>query len=224
MSSSYQNYQKARDASWQCLIDHGVSKLPISISELLRAEGIPFGCYCDNRMQLRKNGLFKLMENDGFTLMDGAGKQRVYFNELLPPPRCRFTLAHELGHIYLGHLRMPEPGCSTVTVLNREPHPFDDPWETEANIFASRLLAPACVLKELGLNTPEEIAALCGISLTAARFRAERMEKLNEREHTRFAAGKRSCFYLSPLEQQVSAQFSEFIQAVLASRRPNGQH
>lgn len=68
-------------------------------------------------------------------------------------------------------------------------------------MFASRLLAPACVLWALDARTPEEIASLCKISHQAAAFRAERMELLYRR-------GK---FLASPLERKVYEQFSKFI-------------
>ena len=73
--------------------------------------------------------------------------------------------------------------------------------EREANVFASRLLAPACVLWALDARSPEEIAALCRISNQSAKFRAERMQKLYDRNR----------FLTSPLERQVYQQFSAFI-------------
>ena len=69
-------------------------------------------------------------------------------------------------------------------------------------MFASRLLAPACVLWALNARTPEEIAALCQISHQAAKFRAERMAILYERNR----------FLSSPLERKVYDQFKEFIE------------
>ena len=87
-------------------------------------------------------------------------------------------------------------------LVNREPDPKDNPIEQAANVFASRLLAPACVLWALDAKTPEQIAALCQISLQAATFRAERMALLYER-------GK---FLASPLERQVYHQFANYIE------------
>ena len=73
--------------------------------------------------------------------------------------------------------------------------------EREANVFASRLLAPACVLWALDVKTPEQIAALCRISHQSASFRAERMQILYQRNR----------FLSSPLERKVYEQFTEFI-------------
>lgn len=68
-------------------------------------------------------------------------------------------------------------------------------------MFASRLLAPACVLWGLNFHTAEEIAKVCNISITAAQIRAERMDMLY----------KRNKFLISPLERKVYEQLKGFI-------------
>ena len=108
--------------------------------------------------------------------------------------RARFTVAHELGHILLGHV-------GKYTLVNREPSPRDDPVEQAANGFAARLLAPACVLWGCRVSSAAEIAALCDISAVAARYRWERMQLL-------YARGK---FLISPLERTLYACFSQYI-------------
>lgn len=210
MESPYGQYQNARDASWLCLIHHGVQSLPVSMSKLLRESGVPIGRYCDNAAKLRHIGLDRLMVNDGFTIRDHAGKLFVYYNEQCSPQRTRFTLAHELGHIVLGHLTAGDFGVQ-YSPRNNEPLEVRDPAEREANVFASRLLAPACVLWRLGIHRAEDIAQLCQISTTAAQFRAERMDRLYQREADWLSTKGRSCFLQSPLEQQVLAQFEEYV-------------
>ena len=76
-----------------------------------------------------------------------------------------------------------------------------DEEEQEADMFAARLLAPACVLHELHATTATEIAKICNISMQAAKNRAERMQVLEARNK----------YYLHPLEQQVRKQFEDFI-------------
>ena len=122
------------------------------------------------------------------------GTPYIFVSEDCTPERQRFTIAHELGHILLGHV-------GEGNLVNREPDPTDHPMEREANVFASRLLAPACVLWALDARTPEEIAALCRISGQSAAFRAERMELLYDRNR----------FLKSPLERKVYQQLSAFI-------------
>lgn len=108
--------------------------------------------------------------------------------------RSRFTIAHELGHILLGHVGKYE-------LVKREPAPSDNPMEQEANVFASRLLAPACVLWGCKVQSAEDIARLCDISLTAAEYRWTRMQQLYRRDK----------FWISPLEREVYAGFKKFI-------------
>ena len=110
------------------------------------------------------------------------------------PPRQRFTAAHELGHILAGHV-------GKYTLVNREPSPQDNPIEQAANVFASRLLAPACVLWGCGVQTAEEIQQLCQISRQAAAYRMERLRVLYARQR----------FLTSPLERAVYEQFREYI-------------
>ncbi|MEG1551166.1 MAG: hypothetical protein RR355_02735, partial [Oscillospiraceae bacterium] len=73
--------------------------------------------------------------------------------------------------------------------------------EIQADIFASRLLAPACVLWGLNLHTADEIMSACNISHSAAQIRAERMAILYSR----------NVFLQSDLEKKVYSNFSEFI-------------
>lgn len=178
---NYTEYKKSRNLSWQVLLNENVTELPVMVGELCRRMGIWIQYYepADG--------------NDGCsTIIDGQA--RIFISKNCIPERQRFTAAHELGHILLGHV-------GRYRLVNREPTEKDNPIEQEANVFASRFLAPACVLWALNAKTPEEIGRLCRISHQAAVFRAERMAILYER-------GK---FLSSPMERAVYAQFSAFI-------------
>ena len=143
-------------------------------------------------------GLSEAAENnDGFTY-----KSVIFYNDVCTVERQRFTVAHELGHILLHNGN---------GLYNREPQVKDNPIEQEANVFASRLLAPACVLWGLGVTNAEQIAELCNISMQSAKFRIERLNKLYEREKEFRQKYGRSCFLLSPDERAVYEQFREYI-------------
>lgn len=205
----YGKYKYSRNAAWRCLLDNNIAVLPVSVSSIARRNHIRLGAYSKNAPLIERLGLGSLLKNDGFSTLTSTGFIVLYRDDL---DRCRirFTLAHELGHIFLGHL-LPAVNGSSCTILNREPTDNDDPLEHEANVFASRLLAPACVLWGLGTRSAEEISLLCDISLAAARIRAERMALLYSREDELLAAGRPSCFLLSPLERQVYQNFFEYI-------------
>ena len=77
--------------------------------------------------------------------------------------RRKFTLAHEVGHIYLGHTwHGPEE-------------------EKEANWFASQLLMPECVLMEIwrrdGKLLAQDVASWFFVSDAAAHNRVRQLQR-----------------------------------------------
>lgn len=194
----YTDYQNARDAAWRMLIQFKVSKMPVRISDGIKEMGISLAPYSKSEGFLTELSLSALLqETDGLSVHIQE-KYYIFYRGDMTPGRIRFTVAHELGRIVLGHLEN-----QTHTTRNREPRKDDAQIEQMANVFASRLVAPACVLYELNATTPERIAELCDISLAAARFRAERMELLK----------KRGAFGMSQLEREVQKQFQDFIKS-----------
>lgn len=178
----YTDYQNARDAAWKLLIDLNIKELPIRPGAICKTLGIPIWLYTP------ADG------DDGVSFIEKS-KPVIMVSRNIPLARQRFTAAHELGHVLLDHV-------GRYKLVNREPRPDDNPVEHAANVFASRLLAPACILWGCGAKTPEQIATLCDISYQAARFRAERMKLLYERNK----------FLISPLERKVYRQFADYIE------------
>lgn len=181
----YGKYKNARDAAWRCLIDFNITSLPVKILGITKILDIKIVKDSEIRKLSPKESGKSYLVNDQW---------HIIYNDAEPKQRCKFTIAHELGHILLGHDL--KNGDYTRSFELSKPEE-----ETEADIFASRLLAPACVIWALDLHTPEEIAQLCDISNQAAEIRAERMKILYQRNR----------FLLSPLERQVYRNFEEFI-------------
>lgn len=180
---NYKNYQKSRNATWQMLIDLGIKELPIKTTDLCRRIGVSV----------------KVAELDpdidGYTTtINEIPTIIVNSLKLENHARLRFTVAHEIGHILLGHVGIYD-------LVHRNPFDEQTEHEREANVFASRLLAPACVLWGCGVQSPEQIIQLCDISYQAAQFRWERMKVLYERNK----------FLTSPLEKQVYEKFKPFV-------------
>ena len=87
----------------------------------------------------------------GFTVTDPVtGTHIIFFNNLKYDKTIRFTLAHELGHIRLGHTEDNEIA------------------DKEANCFARNILCPVQIVKEYALSTAEEYAECFGVSLPMA--------------------------------------------------------
>ena len=177
----YRDYRVSRDLAWQVLIRERVTELPVKIGSLCKNMGIDLRYY------------EPVDENDGFSTIIN-GQARIFVSAKCSNARQRFTAAHELGHILLGHV-------GEHRLVNREPDVHDNPIEQAANVFASRILAPACVLWALDARTPEQIAEICRISRQAAEFRAERMALLYARDR----------FLTSPMEREVYRQFLPWI-------------
>lgn len=180
MLVKYSDYQNSRNLSWEILIREEVTELPVKIVTLCRNMGIRVK-YSD------------LGENSGEArIIDG--NPMIFISQNEPIERQRFTVAHELGHILLGHV-------GKYRLVNREPSAKDNPIEQEANVFASRLLAPACILWGCGVKSAEDIAGLCSISYAAAEFRWNRFKILLDRDK----------FLTSPLEYKVYRKFLPYI-------------
>lgn len=182
----YGLYQNVRNASWQCLLDYNIKELPVNLLHITRKSGI----------KTIKNSLVNELapSESGISVRDGS-QWFIVYDDGDSIPRRRFTIAHELGHIFLGHEL--KKGYHTRTINLKKPES-----EKEADMFAARLLAPACVLWGLDLHTTDEIQHVCNISYTAAQARADRMKILYERNK----------FLTSRLEQKVFENFREFIE------------
>lgn len=111
----------------------------------------------------------KLPGFDGCHLrFDTSGRTLILLNSNMCHCRKRFTLAHEIGHILLGHLPAQLQGGSIVEARHA--------WqEAEANRFASELLMPLPALKKFGMLTVEGIAQVFDVSPAAARIKARQL-------------------------------------------------
>ncbi|MGN0182840.1 MAG: ImmA/IrrE family metallo-endopeptidase [Candidatus Ornithomonoglobus sp.] len=198
MYTNYNNYKKVRDLSWEILIRFNISSLPVDIFSICHKAGIMVYTYRQNKELIDRLGLAQhVKNNDGFSTTINKRYVIFYDDTIIPSGRAKFTLAHELGHILLRHITKD----NVVTRWNRGEETPHDPRETAANQFAARLLAPACILRELNVQTVDELRELTGLSYTAAGYRLQRLEELR----------KRNKFYLSPLERRVKNQFNNFI-------------
>ena len=181
----YGRYKNARNNAWQTLLDLNITSLPVDVISICKTLGI----------NVVKNSVInELKSNESGVCLFENNEWYIIFDDTSSKERARFTIAHELGHILLGHPLQYGYHARKIDVSKPD-------VEVEADIYASRLLAPACVLWGLDLHTPEEIKAVCGISYTAAKIRAERMEILY----------KRSKFLTSPLERKIYSNFATYI-------------
>ena len=190
--TTYDFYREARDKSWQFLLESGACTLPLPLSAICQKRDIT--------LMLDTKGGYLADSDKGVTFKTPEGKFCILLNPADPVPVRRYTTAHELGHIYLNH---PMQGGKYGRTFGIQKTATQDPIEYQAERFAIGILAPACVLYGLGIHTAEDIAKVCGISLSAARIRAERLAVLYQRKS----------FFCSPLERKVFELFEDFIKA-----------
>lgn len=180
----YGKYKNVRNSAWQALLDLNVTKLPVSVNSIAKQLGIKV---------IKNSDIHELQNGErGATILKNE-QWYIIFNDTESVPVCRFTVAHEIGHILLGHILVSGTKYRTFSKRDEE--------EQEADMFAARLLAPACVLHELQALSAEQIAKVCNISISAAEVRSERMQVLEARNK----------YYLHPLERRVREQFADYI-------------
>lgn len=149
-----------RLAAAQVILDHGITALPVDPMAIARA--------CDIIVEA------KPAEHEGFSGMlarVGENFGILYATHIPSPGFQRFSVAHELGHYLLaGHVdQLLELGPH----VSRAGFVTADPYEMEADLFASALLLPdklfTLELKRAseGLDGIAEVADLAQTSLTA---------------------------------------------------------
>ncbi|SET33304.1 ImmA/IrrE family metallo-endopeptidase [[Clostridium] polysaccharolyticum] len=129
-----------------------IATFPVSCISILNQYNIT--CFSYKELTAKQPALSELCQkysNDAFSYGN-----LVCYNDTMPIERIRFSLMHELGHLLL--------------------HSEN---ETDANLFASHLLAPRCILKKSRLTQPKDISTLFGISREAAVYALKDLSKMD---------------------------------------------
>ncbi|MBR2388149.1 MAG: ImmA/IrrE family metallo-endopeptidase [Clostridia bacterium] len=190
----YGIYKEIRNSSWRCLIDFKINHLPIDVLDIALKSKVHV---------IRNSHVNVLKPNEyGKSYFDGDTWIIVY-DDLRDIPTCRFTIAHELGHFFLGH-------ALVYSRYANEKKPYKKhPAEKQADSFALRLLCPACVLKDLNISSAEDIAKYCRVPIEWAEKRYVRLKALKERDK----------FFTDPLEREVYDNFNNYLKTVKRKKR-----
>ena len=141
------------------LLEQGISALPVNPCAIPPKNGWMLFSYSTFAARIQESVAYLQTnyDKDGFVLWSEPAQTFVIcYNDSAPQNEIRWTVTHEIAHISLHHV---SPGCPVLArhgAGNRL-------YELEAECFALRALCPAPVLRECGVDTPEEIANMCGI-------------------------------------------------------------
>lgn len=108
---------------------------------------------------------------------DGTNEFVVKYNPTESPNRQRFTIAHELGHVVLGHVQPGQPKRDRALVYDKM-----DKDEVAANQFAAEIVIPHKLLNqyvyEEGFYRAADLARLFGVSEQAMYYRMKNLRIL----------------------------------------------
>ena len=112
-----------------------------------------------------------MRSDDGITMYDvEKDSYDIIINaaDNIPPGRVLWTKMHEIGHIYLGHLKRYD-----LKELRRYKHEdgLYDQLEFEADLFAGEVLASKWLMRQLDIVNSQDISDICGLSDAAALSR-----------------------------------------------------
>ncbi len=122
-------YSEVEEITTNDLLKHSSLALPISIDEIINDMSIKTMAYADlppDKLALLAN--LGASSDNGFSINNGRGEWRIFYDKTYYECRDNSTKAHELGHIRLDHSER------------------SDLAEAEANVYMSRILAPYPIL------------------------------------------------------------------------------
>lgn len=206
----YERYRNSTNPALQILSDCHIDRLPMDIDVICEILGVCVLSYDAGAEVIERAHLYRAVRSTNGLAFYLRETPVILFNETQELPQVMFTIAHELGHIVFQHVKPCQP-C---------PAGKGERWnasrkETAANQFAAQLLAPPCVLRDMGLYSPKEIMRLCMIPQQAAAYSARRIERLNQQR----------AVLTDPLELAVCARFQPYIsKASMCAKEGSGRN
>lgn len=147
------DYPATQKAAFEFIEDSGISKLPISITALIKTSPniriVKYSTFARKHNttveRIAKSG----NSEDGFCVWHSTEDRYViFYNDTIKnKQRIRFTLAHELGHCVLGHHQLVKKAVLSRRSLTESEY---SNLEKEANFFARTILAPLPIIFKYG--------------------------------------------------------------------------
>ena len=156
------------------LLESGMNSLPVTteqLEDIITSKGFKIIYYdvsCKEHADiLERLGVLQLADRTkAFTYI--SGHEKIVFIKIgISANEKRLLLAHELGHITMGHM-------SDNGVIGYQPGGLiDEAQEDEANAFALEFLAPVCILSKKHINTCQKISGLTLLDEKRSRLIAD---------------------------------------------------
>lgn len=186
----------ALHTAWEALVLSKIDTLPVDLHKVMSTYGIDYALYSMFPEDMISE---KFKKSDGFfhkyERLFKKPRTLIFLNDVdTCKVRRRFTIAHLLGHIILGHKNSENRYC--INENDSTLHPLC----IHANIFARELLMPTCILQALEVTKAKEIASLCDVT-----------KILSEQAEQRIKLSYHHPNSLNELELEILLQFGRFI-------------
>lgn len=183
------------------LLENGINSLPITTERLetvITNKGfkiINYDTSCKKHAEILTGlGVLPLASRTKAFTYVGNAEKIVFVKISASANDKRLLLAHELGHISMGHI-------SDNGVVGYKPGGLiDEGQEDEANTFALEFLAPVCIFRRKHIKTSQRISDITLLDEKRSRLVAD--EVRNRKRLTDFEAAFYKQFKLNALKSQ----------------------
>lgn len=193
-----------------------IKAFPFKCSELIKELGKEVAIEIFPFSWIEKHGMKPedMLHSKDAETFELNGRYVMFFNQVMPCVRLRFSASHETAHIVLGH----DMEVITEYRKTKSPHlkALYERYEAEANYFAACLLMPEAVinrLKALGCCVSKEfLQTTFGVSEQAAQIRIQTLNRNSKRYFSYWDKEK-------SLDNAVLLKFADFIRKVSPRRK-----
>lgn len=149
-------YEEIKKIVADTIVDAGIKEYPYDVFQVAKNLEIKLVSY-QSLSQKKRDACF-LESEDAFSVLIDFGSYAewyIYYNQDIGKSRVRFTIMHEIGHIMLDH----KDG--------------NEVEESEANFFSKHILAPPCIMNEVGVEDYLDIVTKFEVSQEMATYQIE---------------------------------------------------
>jgi Zn-dependent peptidase ImmA (M78 family)/RNA polymerase subunit RPABC4/transcription elongation factor Spt4 len=205
-------YDRAREYARKFIDSANIRELPAD----------PFSYYkekkwllhtCDVAYSIFASPYFKrshFVETNTDAISYKLGKYYItVYDDQKPFDRIRWTLAHEIGHIFMSHLDDYEETQLCRGGLSNEQYRV---LEQEAHTFAGEILRPPILLTLIQKENVEDIQSVCNVSFQAATVGYHQIKSVKKFMYKA---------YVSKITDFFSSQFYDFIHRKVCAKCKN---